>query len=127
MGKSSAIVESIEDNKIVCKVRCNSNIYDKCIVHMYLLFIYRINNDTNEAVEITSKKSIEEYIEDLNFSIELDTEFLLVNGLDGIEGIKEIKKEIAERKSKIKLLAKLDNKWSVTEIDSYISVCFSIL
>jgi len=81
-----------------------------------------ITGDTNEAVVPPLKKTVEEQLEDLKFAIELDVEYLLINELDSIEGIIEIKKHIALANSKIKLLVKVDNKWAVSEIDSYISV-----
>lgn len=59
--------------------------------------------------------------------MELDVEYLLINGLDGIEGIVEIKKQIAIANSKIKLLVKVDNRWAVSEIDSYISVLYFLM
>lgn len=68
------------------------------------------------------KKTLEEYMEDLRFSMELDVEYLMINGLENTEGIVEIKKQLALAQSKIKLLVKVDNRWAVTEIDSYISV-----
>jgi len=34
MGKLSAIVESIEEDKIICKFRCDGNISDNSIIYM---------------------------------------------------------------------------------------------
>ena len=76
-----------------------------------------------EAIELPYLKSIEQFIEDAKFALQLDVEYLLVNGLEGAEGIHAVKKFLAATQSKIKVMVKVDNKWSATEIDSYIDVC----
>ena len=82
----------------------------------------RLDGETNEAIELPFKKSVEEYTEDVKVALELDVEYILTNGMDSTEGIIEIKKQLALNNSKIKLFAKIDNKWSISEIDSYIDV-----
>jgi len=131
MGKTSAIVNSVEENKLNCTFRCSGSIFNNSIVHMYFcvfavnLLIDSLDCDTNEAIELPFKKTLEEYKEDVKIALDLDVEYIIVNGMDSTEGILETRKHLLANNSKIKIFAKIDNKWSISEIDSYIDV-FSI-
>ncbi len=130
MGKSSAVVVSVEPHKLKCVFRCSGSLFDNTIVHMYsndhhAYNVYRLDGDVNEAIELPYKKTKEEYAEDVKMALELDVEYILTNGLEDTEGIVEIRRLLTLAKSKIKILAKIDNKWSISQIDSYIDVWWS--